>query len=64
MTELFSSGVDLNTIAYGLNDNPMTVVLAYNEFQAGKHQLTLHEANRRALLKDLQEGGSATQVML
>jgi hypothetical protein len=53
MTELFSSGVDLNTIAYGLNDNPMTVVLAYNEFQAGKHQLTLHEANRRALLKDL-----------
>jgi hypothetical protein len=48
-SELLSAGVDINTVAYGLNDNPRTVLQAYNELQAGKHQQTLHEANRRAL---------------
>jgi hypothetical protein len=57
-SELLSSGVDINTVAYGLNDNPMTVLQAYNELQAGKHQQTLHEANRRALLNGNGKGTS------
>jgi hypothetical protein len=49
-----SAGVDINSVAYGLNDTPATVLRAYNELQAGKHQPILHEANRRALLHGKQ----------
>lgn len=45
-SELLTSGVDINTVAYGLNDNPRTVLQAYNELQAGKHEQTLQELNR------------------
>jgi hypothetical protein len=45
-----SAGIDINSVAYGLNDAPATVLKSYNELQAGKHQPILHDANRRALL--------------
>jgi hypothetical protein len=48
-SNMLTSGMDINTIAYGLNDNPATVLRAYNEFQEGKHQQSLHDAYARAL---------------
>jgi hypothetical protein len=44
-----SSGVDINSVAYGLGDTPTVVLGAYNELQAGKHGQSLQESNRRAL---------------
>jgi site-specific recombinase XerD len=48
-SSMLSSGMDINSVAYGLNDNPATVLRAYNELQAGVHQQSLHGAYRRAL---------------
>jgi site-specific recombinase XerD len=48
-SSMLSSGMDINSVAYGLNDNPATVLRAYNELQAGVHQQSLHDAYRRAL---------------
>jgi integrase len=44
-----SNGVDINSVAYGLNDTPKTVLTAYNQLHADKHRGILQEANRRAL---------------
>jgi hypothetical protein len=48
-SSMLSSGMDINSVAYGLNDNPATVLRAYNELQAGVHQQSLQDAYRRAL---------------
>jgi hypothetical protein len=48
-SNMLSSGMDINSVAYGLNDNPATVLRAYNELQAEKHTQSLHDAYRRAL---------------
>jgi hypothetical protein len=45
-----SAGLDLNSVAYALNDHPMTVLKAYNELVAEKHRPAIAEANRRALV--------------
>jgi hypothetical protein len=44
-----SAGLDLNSVAYALNDHPMTVLNAYNELIAEKHRPAIADANRRAL---------------
>jgi hypothetical protein len=44
-----SAGVDINSVAYGVGDHPLTILIAYNELQAEKHQQNLQEANRLAL---------------
>lgn len=48
-SHMLSSGMDINSVAYGLNDTPATVLRAYNELQAGVHQQSLHEGYRRFL---------------
>ena len=54
LRSLFSShhlshGVDINSVAYALNDTPKTVLTAYNQLHAEKHRPIIQEANRRAL---------------
>jgi hypothetical protein len=46
-SELLTDGVDINSVAYGLNDNPQTVWQAYNELISGKHEQILQHVNRR-----------------
>jgi glucan biosynthesis protein len=41
--------VDINSVAYALNDTPKTVLTSYNQLQAEKHRPIIHDANRRAL---------------
>jgi hypothetical protein len=48
-SNMISSGVDINSVAYGLNDRVATVLASYNELQAGKHQQSLQDAYERAL---------------
>ena len=48
-SEMLSAGVDINSVAYGLGDQPATVLRSYNELQAGRHQQSLQDAYRRAL---------------
>lgn len=55
-----SDGVDINSIAYGLNDSPATVLI-YNALRAGKHEQSLEEANRRAL-EAHRYGGPASRT--
>ena len=38
-SSMLSSGMDINSVAYGLNDNPATVLRAYNELQAAYEDL-------------------------
>lgn len=44
--ERLTNGIDINTVAYGLNDNPRTVWEAYNEMEGGTHEQKLQESNR------------------
>ena len=51
MSHHMTSGVDVNSIAYAMNDTPATVVAAYNELMDDKHRPIIAEANRRALIQ-------------
>lgn len=51
MTHHLTNGVDINTIAYAMNDTPETVLANYNELMADKHRPLIHDANQRALTK-------------
>jgi site-specific recombinase XerC len=46
---MLNAGMDINSVAYGLNDNPATVLQSYNELQGGIHQQSLQAAYARAL---------------
>jgi hypothetical protein len=45
-SETLSAGEDINTVAYGLNDTPTTVLRAYNELNPAKHQRAILERIR------------------
>jgi Phage integrase family len=49
VSQHLTHGVDINSVAHGLNDTPATVLAAYNELQADKHRSILQAANQRAL---------------
>jgi hypothetical protein len=46
-SQALSDGEDINTVAYGLNDTPATVLRAYNELSPAKHQRAILERVRR-----------------
>jgi site-specific recombinase XerD len=46
-SQALSDGEDINTVAYGLNDTPATVLRAYNELSPVKHQRAILERVRR-----------------
>ena len=56
-SNMLSSGMDINSVAYGLNDTPATVLKSYNEMQGAKHQQSLQEAYSRALNGNGQANG-------
>jgi hypothetical protein len=49
MTHHMTAGVDLNSIAYAMNDMPLTTLNNYNELMADKHRPIIADANRQAL---------------
>jgi hypothetical protein len=49
MTHHLTNGVDINSIAYAMNDMPATVLENYNEMMADKHRPIIHNANLQAL---------------
>jgi hypothetical protein len=49
MTHHLTNGVDINSIAYAMNDTPETILANYNELLADKHRPIIRDANRRAL---------------
>jgi hypothetical protein len=55
MSHHMTSGIDLNSIAYAMNDLPATVLAAYNELIADKHRPIIHDANRRALAQGISQ---------
>jgi hypothetical protein len=42
-------GMDINSVAYAMNDRPQSVLKAYNELMADTHRPIIAEANRQAL---------------
>jgi hypothetical protein len=48
-THHLSHGVDINTVAYAMNDTPASVLKAYNQLHAETHRPIIAAANRRAL---------------
>ena len=44
-----TNGVDINSVAFALNDTPATVLKSYNELMEEKHRPIIYEANQRAL---------------
>jgi hypothetical protein len=44
-----TAGIDINSVAFALNDTPATVLASYNELMEEKHRPIIHDANRRAL---------------
>jgi hypothetical protein len=44
-----TNGVDINSVAFALNDTPATVLNAYNELMEEKHRPIIYEANQQAL---------------
>ena len=42
MTHHLTNGVDINSIAYAMNDRPETVLANYNELMADKHRPIIH----------------------
>jgi hypothetical protein len=51
MTHHLTNGVNINTIAYAMNDTPETILANYNELMANTHRPMIHDANRRALIQ-------------
>jgi hypothetical protein len=49
MSHHMTAGVDLNSIAYAMNDMPLTTLNNYNELMADKHRPIIADANRAAL---------------
>jgi hypothetical protein len=48
-THHLSRGVDINSVAYAMNDTPHSVLKAYNELMADTHRPIIADANRQAL---------------
>ena len=44
-----SHGMDINSVAYQMNDRPQAVLNAYNKLMAGTHRPIVADANRAAL---------------
>lgn len=42
-------GMDINSVAYAMNDTPQSVLKAYNQLQAETHRPIIADANQRAL---------------
>jgi hypothetical protein len=49
VSHAITSGMDVNSVAYMMNDKPATVLEAYNELQAQQHQQVAQDFYRRAL---------------
>jgi hypothetical protein len=49
MSHHLTAGIDINSIAYAMNDMPATVLNAYNELMEEKHRPIIHTANQQAL---------------
>lgn len=48
-THHLSHGMDINSVAYAMNDTPASVLKAYNELMADTHRPIIADANRQAL---------------
>jgi hypothetical protein len=48
-THHLSRGVDINSVAYAMNDTPHSVLKAYNQLMADAHRPIIADANRQAL---------------
>jgi hypothetical protein len=48
-THHLSHGMDINSVAFALNDTPQSVLLAYNELMEDTHRPIIADANRQAL---------------
>ena len=48
-THHLSHGMDINSVAYAMNDTPQSVFKAYNELMADTHRPIIADANRQAL---------------
>jgi integrase len=48
-THHLSHGMDINSVAYAMNDTPQAVLNAYNELMADTHRPIIADANRQAL---------------
>jgi hypothetical protein len=42
-------GMDINSVAYAMNDTPQSVLKAYNQLQADTHRPIIHAANQQVL---------------
>jgi site-specific recombinase XerD len=48
-THHLSHGMDINSVAYAMNDTPHSVLKAYNQLMADTHRPIVNDANRAAL---------------
>ena len=48
-THHLSHGMDINSVAYAMNDTPQSVLKAYNKLIADTHRPIIADANRQAL---------------